>query len=123
MRHTVRLKGVIVGHSELEHTERGIGRAWGAFRPGLGYELVQPVFRLFARAVPHDGSSRDDAMLARYHDARDSLELQLEDANGKRIRSSTIHIADYTVEAGDKAIELDVLISDEAYWQSRVESA
>ena len=123
MKHTVRLKGVIVGHSELEHVEPGIGRAWGAFRPGLGYELVQPVFRLFARAVPHDGSARDDAMLAKYHDARDALDLRLEDARGKPIGASAIHIADYTIEAGDKAIELDVLIRDEAYWQSRLASA
>ena len=123
MKHTVRLKGVIVGHSELEHIEPGVGRAWGAFRHGLGYELVQPVFRLFARAVSHDGSRRDDDMLARYHDARDALDLQLEDTSGKRIRTSTIHIADYTVEAGDNAIELDVLIRDEAYWQARLASA
>lgn len=123
MKHTVRLKGVIVGHSELEHIEPGVGRAWGAFRPGLGYELVQPVFRLFARAVPHDGSRRDDEMLGRYHDARDALDLHLEDTSGKPIRTSTIHIADYSVEAGDSAIELDVLIRDEAYWQSRLSGA
>ena len=123
MKHTVRLKGVIVGHSELEHVEPGVGRAWGAFRPGLGYDLVQPVFRLFARAVPHDGSARDENMLARYHDARDALDLELEDTSGKRIRTSTIHITDYTVEAGVQAIELDVLIRDEAYWQSRLSSA
>jgi hypothetical protein len=117
------MKGVIVGHSDLEHVEPGVGRAWGPFRPGLGYELVQPVFRLFARAVPHDGSPRDDALLERYHDARDALQLELQDAAGKSIPVSTIHIADYTVEEGDRAIELDVLIPDEAYWRQRLSSA
>lgn len=120
MKHTVRLKGVIVGHSELEYTEPATGRAWGAFRPGLGYDLVQPVFRLFARAVPHDGSARDNEMLDRYHGARDALELHLEDTNGKRIPTSAIHIADYTVEEGERAIELDVLIRDEGYWRHRL---
>ena len=120
MKHTVRLKGVIVGHSDLEHVEPDVGRAWGPFRPGLGYELVQPVFRLFARAVPRDGSPRDDAILARYHDARDKLDLELEDMSGKRIPTSTIHIADYTVEEGERAIQLDVLIHDEGYWQHRM---
>ena len=120
MKHTVRLKGVIVGHSDLEHIEPGTGRAWGSFRPGLGYDLVQPVFRLFARAVPHDGTPRDNAMLDRYHGARDALGLQLEDTNGKRISTSTIHIADYTIEEGDRAIELDVLIRDEGYWRHRL---
>jgi len=123
MRHTVRLQGVIVGHSELEHADTALGRAWGVFRPGLGYDLVQPVFRLFARAVPHDGSPRDDAMLSRYHDARDKLDLLLEDQSGKRISTSTIHIADYTVEAGERAIQLDVLIRDETYWRHRLSSA
>ena len=28
---------------------------------GLGYELVQPVFLLFAEAVPRDGSPKDSA--------------------------------------------------------------
>lgn len=122
MKHTVRLKGVIVGHSDLEHIEPDTGRAWGPFRPGLGYDLVQPVFRLFARAVPRDGA-RDDAMLERYHDARDKLELLLEDTNGARIPTSAIHIADYSVEEGERAIELDVLIRDETYWRHRVSSA
>ncbi len=120
MRHTLRLHGVIVGHSELEEVDAGLGRAWGAFRPGLGYELVQPVFRLFARAVPRDGSARQDAQLARYYKSRDALGLELADANGRVIATSAIHIADYTVEEGADALELDVLIKDEGYWGRRV---
>lgn len=119
MKHTVKLHGVIVGHSELEHADRGVGRAWGPFRPGLGYELVQPVFRLFAQAVPHDDSGRDDLMLARYYKARDALDLELEDAQGRVISTSAIHIADYSVEEGASAIELDVLIRDDGYWERR----
>ena len=119
LRHTVRLHGVIVGHSDLENAEVSVGRAWGSFRPGLGYELVQPVFRLYAHAVPRDGSAKDDAMLQRYYKARDALGLALEDAHGRAIRTSAIHIADYSVEEGQGAIELDVLISDADYWRAR----
>ena len=119
MRHTVRLHGVIVGHSELEHIDAHGGRAWGAFRPGLGYELVQPVFRLFAQAVPRDGPGKDKALLERYYKARDALRLELQDAGGRAIATSAIHIADYSVEEGPAAFEIDVLISDEAYWQTR----
>ena len=122
MRHTVKLHGVIVGHSELEHEDRGLGRAWGAFRPGLGYELVQPVFRLFSQAVPTDGSPRDEAKLKRYYAARDALSLTLENAEGQRIPVTAIHIADYTVESGPTAIALDVLINDEDYWKGRSHS-
>lgn len=119
MKHTVKLHGVIVGHSELEHADRGVGRAWGTFRPGMGYELVQPVFRLFAQAAPRGSSERDEAMLARYYKARDALKLELQDAQGRAIPTSAIHIADFTVEEGPAAIELDVLIPDEAYWARR----
>jgi hypothetical protein len=124
MKHTVRLKGVIVGHSELEHIEPGTGRAWGSFRPGLGYELVQPVFALFAEAAPKDGgASRDNAKLERYYAARDALDLTLEDATGRPIRTTTIHIADYDGgESHAAAPELDVLIADDEYWQRRLES-
>jgi hypothetical protein len=59
-------------------------------------------------------------MLERYHGARDALELHLEDASGNRVSTSTIHIADYTVEEGERAIELDVLIRDEEYWRHRL---
>ena len=119
MRHTLKLHGVIVGSSELEHVEPDLGRAWGEFRPGLGYEMVQPVFRLFAQAVPRDGTAKDKEKLDRYYKARDALRLELEDTTGRVIRTSTVHIADYTVEEGENALELDVLISDDGYWQRR----
>jgi len=122
MRHTLRLHGVIVGHSELEDIDPSLRRATGQFRPGLGYELVQPVFRLFAKAVPRDGS-QDKAMLERYYSARDALRFELQDAEGRVIRTSAIHIADYTVEAGPDAIALDVLIPDDDYWSRRAERA
>jgi hypothetical protein len=119
MRHTVRLQAVIVGYSELENIDPDLGRAWGTFRPGLGYELVQPVFRLFAQAIPRDGSAKNAEMLERYYSARDALHLQLEDPNGRVIKTSTIHIADYTVEEGSDALVLDILISEDAYWRQR----
>src|SRR5436190_23940238 len=101
MRHTVRLHGVIVGHSELENVEPELRRAWGAFRPGLGYELVQPVFRLFSQAVSRDGEQRDPPLLERYYKARDALRLELQNDAGQTIQASAIHIADYTAEDPD----------------------
>jgi len=118
MRHTLRLNNVIVGHSELEHADSSLGRAYGRFRPGLGYDLIQPVFRLYAEAAPGEGA-RDEAKLARYYKARDQLPLELVDGAGQRIATSAIHIADFSVERGKDEIELDVLISDAAYWRRR----
>jgi hypothetical protein len=110
------LHGVTVGHSELDDREPELGRARGAFRPGLGYELVQPVFRIYAHAVPPGGPPADELALQRYYKARDALNLELVDASGRVIKTSAIHIEDYTVEAGPAAITLDVLIKDPAYW-------
>ena len=119
MRHTVKLHGVIVGHSELEQRDPGTRRAWGRFRPGLGYELVQPVFRLFTEAVPmRGGEPRDEDKLARYHAARDKLGLELVDASGRRIGTSAIHISDYTHQQGSDALELEVLVSEDEFWSA-----
>ena len=115
MRHVVRLHTVVIGYSELEHAEPELGRAWGVFRPGLGYELVQPVFALFREAVPmKGGEAMDEIKLARYHAAREKLGLELLDDTGRVIETSAIHIADYA-----PARELEVLIRDQLYWQGR----
>ena len=119
MRHTVRLHGVIVGHSDLENVDPDLQRAWGEFRPGLGYELVQPVFELFAQAVPRDKSKKDQAKLDRYHESRDALNLELQDDAGRTIKTSAIHIADYSHEPGGPPPELDVLIPEMRYWERR----
>ncbi|MDQ2664501.1 MAG: hypothetical protein M3Z05_00655 [Gemmatimonadota bacterium] len=119
MRHTVKLKDVIVGHSDLENADPNDGRAWGTFRPGFGYDLVQPVFRLFTKAVPMlGGEPFDEITLEKYYAARDRLGLSLVDAQGAVIRTSAIHIADYLEEKG--IIEVEALISDAGYWENRV---
>ncbi|MEP6621454.1 MAG: hypothetical protein ABJE47_19160 [bacterium] len=118
MRYTVKLQNVIVGHSELEEVDASLGRAWGEFRPGVGYGLVQPIFNLFTQAVPMPGGEpMDTEKLARYHTARERLGLELVDASGQRIATTAIHIADYSGRTG--AMALDVLISDADYWKSR----
>jgi hypothetical protein len=118
MRHTVKMHGVIIGHSELEGGDREERRAWGRFRPGLGYPLVQPIFLLYSEAVPMlGGEPRDRDKLDRYHAARDKLGLVLVDATGRQLEATAIHIADYTRERGKDALELEVLIGDDAYWE------
>ena len=120
-RHTVRLKDIIVGWSDLEDAEPNLGRARGRFRPGIGYDLVQPVFQLFTRAVPTPGAKPTDSeMLDRYQRSRDALGLSLEDDAGRAVKATTIHIADYSELKGG-SIELEVLISDRDYWNRRPE--
>src|SRR5262245_30070678 len=120
MRHTLKLHGVVVGWSDLEKIEVGLGRAHGAFRPGVGYELVEPIFRLFAQAVPRDGA-RDESKLARYHKSRDALALEPYDGAGQRSTTSAHRIVDPTSAAATAPLELDVLISDDGYWRRRTQ--
>ncbi|MBA3672759.1 MAG: hypothetical protein H0W68_12160 [Gemmatimonadaceae bacterium] len=112
MRYTVRLGQVVIGHSQLENRDAANGRAWGIFRPGLGWELVQPIFQLFTEAVPMKGGEpMHEDKLERYHAARDRLGLELADANGRVLATSAIHITEY-----DGVIELEILghwIADE----------
>lgn len=121
MSYVLKLRGVIVGRSELERADPGMGIRAGAFRPGLGYELVQPVFRLFTEAVSaSSGAPNDEAKLARYYRARDALGLELFDAAGGKVATDRIHIADRTEEEGPKAITLEVVVSDPAFWEGHV---
>jgi hypothetical protein len=119
MRHTLKLHGVVVGWSDLERIEPDVGRARGRFRPGIGYDLVQPIFRLFAEAVPRSANvARDEVKLERYYKSRDALALELVDASGRLIPTSAIHIADYRADDNGDC-ELDVLIADSDYWSRR----
>jgi hypothetical protein len=120
MRHTLKLNGIIIGHSELEEVDAVDRRVWGQFHPGFGYELVQPIFRLFSEATPMPGGEPlDQIKLAQYYAARDKLPLELVDARGRTIQTAAIHIADYSEKRGRDAISLDVLIPDDDYWTNR----
>lgn len=122
-RHTIKLHGVAVGYSDLEEADPSLGRARGRFRPGVGYELVQPIFRLYTEAVPAPGAAVSDAeKLDRYHRSRDALGLSLEDDSGRLIRTTTIHISDYSERRGG-SMDVEVLISDRGYWKRRTERA
>ena len=117
-RHTIKLQNIVVGWSDLEDADPIAGRARGRFRPGVGYDLVQPVFQLFTEAVPKRGADvRDREKLERYYKSRDALGLSLEDDEGRPVRTSTIHIVDYGMLRG--GIEVEVLISDAEYWKRR----
>lgn len=119
-RHTIKLHGIAVGYSELEHIDPALGVARGTFRPGVGYDLVQPIFRLYTEAVPAAGGPvADDEKLARYHKSRDALALILEDDSGHVVPTSAIHISDYSHHPKG-TLDIEVLIADRAYWNRRL---
>jgi hypothetical protein len=113
MSFTLTMSNVIVGRSELEHRDPERRLATGAFRPGLGYELAQPVFELY------DAASGDAAALARYRQARDALRLTLAGPSGASvaIRELRVRRAD-TGAASRPALVLEIETDDPAFWAS-----
>jgi hypothetical protein len=79
VRYTVRLRGIIVGRADLAAADPASGARAGAFRPGPGYELVEPLFDL-------RGTRYEEAMLA--------LGLELLDDRGIVVPTRSIDIRD-----------------------------
>jgi hypothetical protein len=112
MSFTLTMSGVIVGRSELEVRDPDRKVARGAFRPGLGYELAQPVFELY------DAAGGDQGAIARYRQARDALKLQLADASGRALSMRDIHIRKGTPQGGQPTIVMEVQTDDPAIWSA-----
>jgi hypothetical protein len=77
--YTVRLRGIIVGRAELATTDPATGTRSGAFRPGPGFDLVEPIFQLSGQ---------------RYQQAMQALKLELLDDKGIVVPTQSIDIRD-----------------------------
>ena len=110
MSYTLRTSGVIVGRSELEERDAARRTARGAFRPGLGYDLVQPIFALRAEAG-------DPAVRERYRRAREALQLELTDPAGRAIQARELHIGPRSADA-NAGLEIEVITHDPAFWSA-----
>jgi hypothetical protein len=118
MRYVVKAQGMNLGHSELLERDEEMGVAGGSFVPGPDYLQVQPIFRLFIESnAETSAEATDEDKLARYHAARDALGLRLLDSRGREIGTDSIHIADYSVEQGPEALEIEVAIADPGFWR------
>ena len=124
MTYTVKLHGVAVGRSELERLDPESGFARGAFQPATGYQLVQDVFQLYTAAVPETpGGVADPEKLQRYYNARDALKLEGVDTKDRRVPGTTIHIYRSAGDSSDEAFELEVHITDPAFWRRQQKSS
>ena len=103
----LKMSGVIVGRSELENRDVNRRVATGVFRPGLGYDLVQPIFQLLDMA----GDSAE--AMARYRKSRDALRLQLTDSSGSALIVRELHIRR---NASSGAPMLEVETDDPGFW-------
>lgn len=114
MSFVVKLQDVIVGRSALEERDQARLRARGEFRPGLGYELVEPIFALVAGS---GGEAISDEQRQRYRRARDTLALVVYGPGEVLVETSRIDIvADHATPSG---LVLDVTVIDPAFWTAR----
>jgi hypothetical protein len=107
MSFTLKMSGVIVGRSELENRDSTRRAASGVFRPGLGFDLVEPVFGLY------EAAGSDQEALARYRKSRDALRLQLTDSSGRPVVVRELHIR-RTEKASAPLLEVET--DDPAFW-------
>lgn len=106
----LRLKSVVLGTSSLSELDRCGGIAYGPFAPSEAYDLVRPVFRLFAAAndLP-EGQARTEA-LARYYAARDALGLSLTTADGEAVSTRWLHVRDLAGSGATDDLELQAAL-------------
>ena len=110
-RYTLRLRDIVIGWSDLERRDPGQGIARGAFRPGLGWDLVEPIFVL----RPTDPTTADAAEREqRYRRARDTLALSLHASDGTMVDTARIDIM--RDESSTTELALEVAIVDRSFW-------
>ena len=111
MRYTVRLRDIVIGWSDLGRRDRNARVARGEFRPGVGYELVEPIFVL----KPEDPHAPDALEKeARYKRARDTLALSLHGPDDVMIDTARIDILRDRSFATTLALEASIV--DRSFW-------
>lgn len=111
MPYLLKLRDVIVGRSDLAQRDAEQRIARGAFRPGFGWELVEPIFTL----LPVGDSVASDEERARYNRARDTLALALYAPDGALIETARIDIM--RDAASPTGLTLDVGVVGDVFWQ------
>ena len=112
MSYVLKLRDVIVGRSDLSERDPLHATARGVFRPGLGWELVEPIYALLPLGDARASAEQRD----RYRRARDTLALALYAPNGRLIETARIDVlADPSSSTG---LTLDVGLMDDALWQA-----
>lgn len=111
MSYTLRLRDIVIGWSDLDDRDRSTGIARGEFRPGLGYELVEPIFVLKPED-PHSPDALDRE--SRYRRARDTLALSLHSADGSLVDTARIDILRDRKRSTSLALEVSIV--DRGFW-------
>lgn len=108
MSHVLKLRDIVVGRCDLSATGGASHVLRAAFRPGLGWELVEPIFQL--NGATGDQQPADDEHRARYRSARDTLALALFAPDGSLVETTRIDIVADPASPTRLALEADVVV-------------
>jgi hypothetical protein len=112
MEYVLKLNEIIVGRAELVPSPGDLREARGPFRPAIGYELLEPIFALYAAGERERREGRDgDDALQRFRSAMAALSLHLLDRGGRERPMRDVVI----VPADDGALEMRVRITGDGF--------
>lgn len=114
MTYTIRLKDITIGWCDLDARDPSTRLARGDFRPGLGWELVEPIFVLRPTATDATGPDALERE-SRYRRARDTLDLSLHSSDGAEVDTARIDIM--RDEKSATGLSLEVSIVDRDFWR------
>ena len=112
MSYTLKLKDIVIGWCDFATRDEATRTARGPFRPGLGFELVEPIF-LLRPTDPHAPDALDREM--RYRRARNTLALSLHAEDGAEIDTARVDIL--RDEASETELVLEVSVVDRGFWR------
>lgn len=119
MRFEIRCNDTLIGHSDLEGVDLGMGILHGEFFPVAGYEAFRPIFQLFGDASPDTAhlKSGDSAKLQAFREQVEALELEVWHRSGEGLPVADVHIYDFSAELGlESECQVEVHILDRPAW-------
>ncbi|MBI3132672.1 MAG: hypothetical protein HYZ13_15260 [Acidobacteria bacterium] len=119
MKFEIRCNDAVIGHSDLEAADLGMGILHGEFLPTAAYEGVRPIFQLFGDASPESAPSKsgESAKLEAFRAQVEELDLEVWHRSGENLPVAEVHIHDFSAELGlESECQVEVHILDRASW-------
>lgn len=116
MDYIVIYQGEPIGTITAVGADDGMGMVCGQFRPAPNYEKVRSLFQLISEALEN---KTDEAVLARYFQERDTLNLSVVTTDGHEVQTVYVSIIDYSLELGDDGYEAEFRVASADFFQDR----
>jgi hypothetical protein len=122
MRFAILCNGTLIGHSDLEGVDLGMGILTGEFWPSPGYEEFRPIFQLFGKASPDSSQpsqkgESEPAKFSAYREAVRNLQFGVRHESGQALPFNNVHIVDFSSDLGpDIEYQVEVQILEAPLW-------